>query len=75
MSNSQRSKSVDIGNGCNAEVVNEFIYLGDILSVDGDADAAVTASICSCWFQFTSPASFLTGKDVFLLLRGKVYDA
>ena len=67
MSNRQRSKSVNIGNGCNAEVGNEFIYLGDMLSVDGDADAAVTASICSCWFKFTSPASFLTGKDVLLL--------
>jgi len=45
-----------------------------MLSVDGDADAAVTARICNGWFMFRSLASFLTAKDVSLLLRGKAYD-
>ena len=31
--------------------------------MDGDADAAVTARICSGWLQFRSLASFLTAKD------------
>ena len=45
-----------------------------MLSVDGDADAAVTTKICSGWFMFRSLASFLTAKDVSLLLQGKAYD-
>ena len=31
--------SVDIGASANLEVVDKFCYLGDMLSVDGDADA------------------------------------
>ena len=30
------------------------------------------ARICSGWFKFRSLASFLTPKDVSLLLRGKI---
>ena len=37
--------SVDIGASGNLEVVHKFWYLGDILSVDGDADAVVEARI------------------------------
>jgi len=37
--------SVDIGASVNLEVVDKFCYLGDMLSVDGDADAAVEARI------------------------------
>ena len=33
--------SVDIGVNVNLELVDKFCYLGDMLSVDGDADAAV----------------------------------
>ena len=33
--------SVDIGASANLEVVDKFCYLGDMLSVDGDADGAV----------------------------------
>ena len=34
---------VDIGASANLEAVDKFCYLGDMLSVDGDADAAVEA--------------------------------
>ena len=37
--------SVDIGGDANLELVDKFCYLGDMLSVDGDADAAVEARI------------------------------
>ena len=37
--------SVDIGTSANVEDVNMFRCLGDMLSVDGDADAAVEARI------------------------------
>jgi len=67
--------SVDIVDGSSVEIVDEFCYPGDMLSVDVDADAAVTARIHSGWFKFRSLASFLTDKDVSFLLRGKVYDA
>jgi len=35
--------NVDVGASANLEVVDKFCYLGDMLSVDGDADAAVEA--------------------------------
>ena len=41
--------SVDIGVSANLEVVDKFCYLGDMLSVDGDADAAVEARIRIGW--------------------------
>ena len=37
--------SVDIGASANLEVLDKFCYLGDMLSVEGDADAAVEARI------------------------------
>ena len=37
--------SMDIGANANLEVVDKFCYLYDMLSVDGDADAAVEARI------------------------------
>ena len=36
---------VDIGDSAKLELVDKFCYLGDMLSVDGDADAAVEARI------------------------------
>jgi len=36
---------VDIGASANLEVVDKFCYPGDMLSVDGDADAAMEARI------------------------------
>ena len=37
--------SVDICDNANLELVDKFCYLGDMLSVDGDADAAVETRI------------------------------
>ena len=37
--------SVNIGASANLEVVHKFCYLSDMLSVDGDADAAVETRI------------------------------
>jgi len=37
--------SVDIGASAKLELVDKFCYLGDMLSVDGDADAVVEARI------------------------------
>jgi len=37
--------SVDIGASANLDLMDKFCYLGDMLNVDGDADAAVKARI------------------------------
>jgi len=52
--------SVDIGASANLEVVDKFCYLGDMLSVDGDADAAVEARIRSGWNKFRQLVPLLT---------------
>ena len=44
--------SVDIGASAELELVYKFCYLGDMLSVDGDADAAVEARIRIGWNKF-----------------------
>ena len=44
--------SVDIGVSANLELVNKFWYLGDMLGVDGDADAAVDTRIQIQWNKF-----------------------
>ena len=40
---------MDVGASANLEVVVKFCCLGDMLSVDGDADAAVEARIRIGW--------------------------
>ena len=45
-----RRTSVDIGASAKLELVDKFCYLGDMLSVDWDADAAVEARIS--WNKF-----------------------
>ena len=52
------------------ELVDKFCYLGDMLSVDGDADAAVEARIG--WNKFRQLVPLLTNKDVSLIMRGSL---
>ena len=57
-------------------MTNEFffillVYLGDMLSVDGDADAAVEARIRIGWNKFRQLVSLLTNKDVSLIMRAQ----
>ena len=44
--------SVDIGASAKLELVDKFYYLGDMLSVDRDADAAMEARIRIGWNNF-----------------------
>jgi len=57
--------SVDIGASANLEVVDKFLYLGDMLSVGGDADAV--------WMQgFKLDGkiqAFGTNEDISLIMR------
>jgi len=64
--------SVDIGASAKLELVDKFCYLGDMLNVDGDADAAVEARIRIGWNKFRQLVPLLTNKDVSLIMRGRL---
>ena len=59
---------------CSAVLVF-FCYLGDMLSVDGDADAAVKARIRIGRNKFRQLVPLLTNKDVALIMRGRLYSS
>jgi len=67
--------SVDIGASANLEVVDKFCYLGDMLRVDGDADAAVEARIRIGWNTFRQLVPLLTNRDISLIRRGGLYSS
>ena len=67
--------SMDIGASANLEVVDKFCYLGDMLSVDGDADAAVEVRIRIGWNKFRQLVLLLTSKDISLIRRGRLYSS
>ena len=54
--------SVDIGGDANLELVDKFCYLlvGNMLSVDGDADTAVETRIRIAWNKFGQLVPLLT---------------
>ena len=52
--------------------MDKFCYLGDMLSVEGDADAAVEAGIRVGWNKFRQLVPLLTNKDISLIRRGKL---
>jgi len=66
---------VDIGASAKLELVDKFCYLGDMLNVDGDADAAVEARIRTGWSKFRQLVPLLTNKDVSLIMRGRLYSS
>jgi len=65
--------SVDIDASANLELVDKLCYLGDMLSVDGDADAAMEARIRIGWNKFRHLVPLLTNRDISLIRRGKLY--
>ena len=58
--------SVDIGASAGLELLDKFCYLGDMLSVDGDAAAAVETRIRVGWNKFRQLVPLLTNKDISL---------
>jgi len=64
--------SVDIEASAKLELVDKFCHLGDMLSVDGDADASVEARIRIGWNKFRQLVPLLTNKDVSLIMRGRL---
>jgi len=57
--------SMNIGDGASLELVNTLRHVSDMLSVDGDADAAVKARVCKGRNKFR--------QLVPLLMRQKLY--
>ena len=55
--------------------MDKFYYLGDMLSVDGDADAALQVRIRIGWNKFRQLVLLLTNKDVSLIIRGRLYSS
>ena len=69
------SASHTIGASAKLELVDKFCYLGDMLSVDGDADAAVEARIRIGWNKLRQLVPLLTNKDVSLIMTGRLYSS
>jgi len=55
--------------------LDKFCYLGDMLSVHGDADAAVETRIRIGWNKFWQLVPLLTNKDISLTVRGRLYSS
>ena len=55
--------------------MDKFCYLGDKLSVKGDANAAVEARIQAGWNKFRQLVPLLTNKDISLIMRGRLYSS
>ena len=67
-----RRTSVDIGASAKLKLVDKFCYPGDMLSVDGDSDAAVEARIRIGWSKFRQ---LLTNKYISLIMRVRLYSS
>jgi len=67
--------SMAISVSANLEVVDKFCYLGDMLSADGDADAAVDARIRIGWNKFRQLEPLHTNSDISLISRGRLYSS
>jgi len=55
--------------------VDKFCYLGDMLSVDGDADAAVEARIRIEWNKFRQLVPLLANREISLIGRRRLYSS
>ena len=63
---------MDVGASAKLELVDGFCCLGGVLSVDGDAGAAVEARVGVGWNGFRQLVPLLTGKNVSLVVRGRL---
>ena len=64
------------GTGCTSvDIGVKFCYLGDMLSVHRDADAAVETRIRNGWNKFRQLVLLLTNKDISLTVRGRLYSS
>jgi len=66
---------VDVGASAGLELVDRFCCLGDMLSVDGGADAAVEARVGIGWGRFGQLVPLLTNGGLSLIVRGRLYSS
>jgi len=64
-----------IGVNANLELVNRFCYIGDMLSVDRDVEAAVETRIRIGWNKFRQLVLMLTNKDISLIVTVILYSS
>ena len=57
------------------EIVNNFLYLGDVISCGGGVESAVRDRISCAWCNWTELASLLVNHGIPLEERVKVYCA
>ena len=74
-SNQYRSYKCGYCANANLEVVDKFCYLGAMLSVDGDADAAVDATIRIGWNELRQLVPLLTNRDISLIRRERLHSS
>jgi len=67
--------SLNIGASANLELLDKFCYLGDMLSVAGDVDAAVEARIRTGWNKFRRLVPLFTNRDISLIRRERLYSS
>jgi len=67
--------SVDIGASANMEAMDKFCYIDDMLSVDGDADAAVEARIRIGWNKLRQLVPLHTNRGISLIRKGRLYSS
>jgi len=67
--------SVDTGVDANLELVDKFCNLGDMLSVDGEADAEFETRIRIGWNKFRQLVQLLTNKNMSLIVRRRLYSS
>lgn len=68
------SKNVEV-DGVEYEVVNQFCYLGDMLSAGGGAEASSIARIRSGWKKFRELLPLLTSRVFSHKVKGRLYTA
>ena len=56
--------------GDNIEVVDTFFYLGDVISMEGGAQEAVTSRIRSTWKKFKEVSNVICRRSISLKVRG-----
>ena len=55
--------------------MDKFCYLGDMLSVNRDADAAVEARNRIGWNKFRQLVLLLANRNISLIMRGRLYSS
>ena len=68
-------RRLDIGASANLELVDKFCCLRNMLSVDGNADAALEARIQTGWNKFRQLVPLLANSDISFIGRGRLYSS